>query len=152
MSTRFMTMVSTVSRLDRLIRKKKMDGMRDLGLKSSHTLILYLLQGNPQGLTFGELTDLSHSDAGLLSRTLKDLVSKGYVVKDGEEGRYKALYTLSRQGNDLALQIVRRIEQAEAFVRQGISDQDMELFYSIAGRLADNMEQLPEIWRKENDS
>lgn len=148
MSKKFIKMVTSVSRLDRLIRKGKTDGTRDLGLKSSHTLLLYLLEQKPEGYLFADLCQDSDSDSGLCSRTLKELRQAGLVEKIGEEGRYKALYFLSEEGRKQAQYISQRIDEAETLVREGISEEDMETFYKVAQALAVNLEQLPAKWRK----
>lgn len=147
MSKRFLSLSESVSRLDRELRRVKMQGMKEFGLKSSHTLVLYLLYTQPEGCSFAQLAEGSSSDAGLLSRTLHELRDLHLIEKNGEDGKYKQIYVLSEQGKDYGASISRRIEEAEQLVRQDLDEQDLETFYKVAAQISKNLSELPDQWR-----
>lgn len=147
MSYRFLHFSESIARLDRLMRKAKMNGTRDLGLKSSHTMILYLLHEKPEGRSFAEMAALSISDTGLMSRTLKELRDLNLIEKIEVDGKYKAVYQLTSEGRARASSIAARIEQAENIVSADISEEDVNAFYRVADQITRNIEKLPSQWR-----
>lgn len=146
MNTGFMRLVRTIGELDRRIRRGKGNGMKDLGLKSSHTVLLYLLDQNPEGLPFTELKTLASMDAGQASRTLQDLQDRGLIEKN-DTRQYRIPIRLSEEGKETARIVSARVNEAQAMVRQGISEEQLESFYDTCSKMLENLNKLPETWR-----
>lgn len=148
MSEGFLKMINHVAILDRQIRKGKALGSQGTNCKSSYILFLHLLHQHPNGMLFSELCEQSSQDAGLASRVLKEMRQENLVIKNEESGKYKALYTLTEQGKELAHLADERIRIAQRAAVQGIDPKDLQTFYQVAAQLAANIETLPEHWRK----
>ena len=146
MRERFAIFTIQISRLQKLVQKLKTDGMSRFGLKGVDALCLYQLaqQGT---MTFAELSEQCDLDPALISRTMAGLSRKGIVRKDG--GKYKGRYSLTPEGAALASQISGIISRIQTQADQGISEEDLLIFYRVLGRLTENLERLnntPEIF------
>ena len=80
------------------VSKLKAAQMDAFSLSGAHTNCLCRLH-EAGSLTQGELTRLEQMDRSQVSRVLRDLAQKGYVVSDTQAG-YKRRYTLTRRGAD----------------------------------------------------
>ena len=88
---------------NRYIQKIKEIEMQQFGLHAMHTMCLYYLNKNRQGLTSGQLTQLCREDKAAISRCLKQLTSLGYVYADktDEKRTYRSLLYLTDEGKSL---------------------------------------------------
>lgn len=141
MTERFATFTINLSKLNKLIQKLKTNGMGQFGLKSVDTLCLYQLAEHGT-LTFSELAERCDLDGALVSRTLRDLVAKGMVEKDGDPGKYHAHYSLTPAGNTQTGEIIRIIRATQARADEGISPEDLVVFYRVLLRLTENFEKM----------
>ena len=141
MSQRFTTFTIKISRLNKLIQKLKADGMGQFGLKGVDTLCLYQLADH-EALTFSEIAERCDLDGALVSRTLRGLVAKGMVEKDGAPGKYHARYSLTQQGRAQTDEIIRIIHTIQTHADTGIPTEDLVVFYRVLLRLTDNFEQM----------
>lgn len=152
MSVRFSKFTVSLNRLSRLIRKLKMNGMKEFSLKGEQTAILYQLYEHQQGLQFSALVSLCSLDAALVSRNIKKLRELDYVDKTGEEGKYKALIYLTDKGRHLMKEVGAIIDQVESEAAKDISDSDLEIFYKVLDKITYNLENLPADWSNRYDS
>lgn len=142
MDDRFLQFTIAISRMNKEIQSFKTDGMGRLGLKATHTTVLYILLGEPEGLRFSQITARSDLDQALVSRTLADLAASGLVEKLGESGRYNAPYRLTADGERQARQIALAIRAVQEGADQGIDPQELAVFYKVLGQLLHNFEAM----------
>ena len=140
MDTRFFRLTTSVGRLQKLIQKIKTEGMGQVDLKGSHTVVLCLLAACPEGLHFAELTERCELDPALISRVLASLTRAGYVNKDGAPGKYNALYTLTPEGLQCADRVNTVITAFRQKADKDISPEELETFYSVLDRMTANLE------------
>ena len=72
---RFEAFTGYMLQFNRYIQKIKEIEMQQFGLHAMHTMCLYYLNKNRQGLTSGQLTQLCREDKAAISRCLKQLTS-----------------------------------------------------------------------------
>jgi len=81
MAQGFIRLSLCVNRLNKLIRKLKMDGMTQFDLKGEQLLLLDLLYEAQEGLSMNQLVEQSEQDTGFVSRNLKVLQEDHLVDK-----------------------------------------------------------------------
>ena len=140
MTDRFTLFTIRNSHLNKLIQKLKTEGMGRFGLKGVDTLCLYQL-GLHGPMTFAEIAGHCDLDPALVSRTLRGLTRSNMVCKEG--GKYKALYSLTEEGQELNRSITAIICRIQNTAIQGITLSEMATFYRVLDRLTDNLEHLP---------
>ena len=144
MQDRFMEFTIAVSRMNKLIQKLKTEGMRMFGLKAADTLCLYRLMSCEEGLTFSEIAQGCDLDPALVSRLLKDLVANGMVEKDGEPGKYHAKYFLTAAAKGKMAEIAEIISKLQELADSGITEEELDAFYSCLEKLTANFEKMAE--------
>ena len=123
------------------IHKIKLDTAPDLGIKSVHVFWIYLLRKHPEGLTATELAARSEIDRSLVSRELQKLCTDGYIMSMGGTGKrrnYNSRLVLTEKGIELAGHIRRKAMEVQASVDEGISEEELEIFYTILEKLYEN--------------
>ena len=123
------------------IHKIKLDTAPDLGIKSVHVFWIYLLRKHPEGLTATELAARSEIDRSLVSRELQKLCADGYIMSMGGTGKrrnYNSRLVLTEKGIELAGHIRRKAMEVQASVDEGISEEELEIFYTILEKLYEN--------------
>lgn len=141
MTERFARFTMTLSRLNKYIQKLKTNGMGSCGLKAVDTLCIYQLakQGS---MSFSQVAESCELDAGLVSRTLRDLVKNGMVEKSGTPGKYNAVYSLTDQGREKSRYIQTVVLKVQEQADRGISPQELETFYRVLDQLTRNFEEI----------
>ncbi len=138
---KFTIFTQQISRLNKLLTQIKTDGMEPLGLKAVHAQLIYQLHLTP-GQKFSELKKNCDSDAALISRALKELCASENVIRHGDATKYNATYSLSSKGEEscryIRAVVKAVINQADA----GISDDDLDTFYSVLLRIISNFENM----------
>lgn len=140
----FVAFTVAISRLNKLVQKVKSEGMQLFGLKGVHTLCLYQLMQNPDGLSFAEVAASCDLDQALVSRVLKELQEKELIRREGMPGKYKATYFLAESAWEQVTEMGRIVENAQEFVDEGIEKEDLETFYKVVEQLTGNFERLAE--------
>lgn len=156
MRNRFETFAICVTELNRCLQKIKEAEMKPFGLQAKHAMCLYYLGKNGGGLTVTQLTNLCHEDKAAVSRSLGQLMEKGFVysapLSDNETAAqipikqdsgiaepisikpnkrsYRTPHYLTPKGTELVTLIDQRIEAALLHVGSGLSDSRRETFYS----------------------
>lgn len=123
------------------IHKIKLDTAPDLGIKSVHVFWIYLLHKHPEGLTATELAAHSEIDRSLVSRELQKLCADGYIMSMGGTGKrrnYNSRLVLTEKGIELAGHIRRKAMEVQASADEGISEEELEIFYTILEKLYEN--------------
>ena len=123
------------------IHKIKLDTAPDLGIKSVHVFWIYLLRKHPDGLTATELAARSEIDRSLVSRELQKLFADGYIMSVGGTGKrrnYNSRIVLTEKGMELAEHIRREAMTVQARADEGISAEELEVFYTVLEKLYGN--------------
>lgn len=142
MEDNFILFSTAVSRLNKQIQALKTDGMQIFGLKAVHTVCMYQLLEQPQGMSFSEVQEACDLDQALVSRILAKLTAIGMVVKEGEPGKYNARYRLTRSGERIALHIRDVVREIQLAADAGITPEELETFYSVMNKLRYNLDHL----------
>lgn len=141
MESRFENFISLIIEISRSIQRIKDAKMSELGLKASHTMVLYYLSQHGDGLTATNLTELCIIDKAAISRTLKQLICMELIYTNHVENKrsYRNRYYLTDEGKELASNINSIIEDALATAGVGIDDETRTIMYKGLRSIRDNL-------------
>ena len=139
---RFEKFALLIDGVQKCIQKFKTNVAPNLGIKSVHVLWMYELYIHPDGLTSAELATKSNIDPSLISRELAALRKKGYITKETTPGKrnYNARITLTPEGEIMARNLHTQALCVQDLVGEGISKNELAVFYSVLERLNDNLQ------------
>ncbi len=138
MITRFELFTTTITQIYKNLQKVKMQEMADLELRGIHVMCLFQLNRHPEGLTVTQLSNLCGEDKAATSRTVSDLVQKGFITTDKEK-KYRAPIVLTENGQNVANQIDQQAAQAVEAVGQGLTEEEREIFYKALATISENL-------------
>lgn len=141
---RFEKFTLLIDGIHKSIGKIKFDTAPYLGIKSVHVFWIYELSLHPDGLTAAEIAAVSMVDRSLVSREIAALKKDGYVASEdtGKKRNYNARITLTEKGNELAAKITEEATRVQSRVDEGITDEELEGFYSTLEKLYANFAAL----------
>ena len=141
---RFEKFALLIDGVQKCIQKFKNNIAPVLGIKSVHVLWIYELYLHPDGLTSAELAVRSNIDPSLISRELAALKKQGYITKEVTPGKrnYNSRITLTDDGEALAKKIYAKALEVQGKVDEGVSTNDLVIFYSVLERLHQNLEKI----------
>lgn len=141
MIERFEVFASSINRIYRCVQKIKSSKMTEFGLKGTQVMCLVRLMKNQEGFTAAELSNICMEDKGAISRAVSNLEEKGLVVFDEQAGkrRYRAKIRLTEEGRNAAGQIVKIIEKSMLQAGNGLSDEEIKIFYKGLDIISDNL-------------
>ena len=141
---RFEKFALLIDGVQKCVQKFKTNIAPELGIKSVHVLWIYELYIHPEGLTSAELAVKSNIDPSLISRELANLKRRGYITKETTPGKrtYNARITLTDEGKMLAQTIHRDALAVQSRVNEGVSTEDLAIFYEVLEKLHDNLEKI----------
>lgn len=139
--SRFSLFIGLLGGASKSIQRLKAAGMEPYKLSAAHTDCVCLLAGAmPEGMTQTQLAARLNMDRAQISRVLRDLRERAYVLAGGGAG-YKRRYLLTEAGARLAGEANRIIREVNAFVSGGIPREEIDAFYRtfriIVERLAE---------------
>ena len=121
------------------IQSLKVKHMEKYGLTGTHTMCLRHLCENGNGLTKGEIASLCDIDKAQITRIVNELIKKEYVTSDTSQRAYNRRFFLTDMGRKITDEINEKIIEINTFVSGDISDEDIEHFYKIFGRINKNL-------------
>ena len=127
------------------IHKIKLDTAPYLGIKGVHVFWIYLLHKHSEGLTATELAALSEIDRSLVSREIAKLCADGYIMSVGGTGKkknYNSRLVLTEKGMELAEYIRREAIEVQTLADDGITEEELKLFYTVLEKLNDNFTKI----------
>lgn len=141
---RFESFILLIDAIHKSINKIKMDIAPGCAIKSVHTMWLYELLRNSQGLTASEIAGKTMIDRSLVSREIMALMRGGYVMSASCEGKrsYNSVITLTEKGKELAEQIAQTALKIQNEVSFDIDKDELSVFYSVLYRLYTNIETI----------
>ena len=142
---RFGKFTLLIDGINKNIQKIKLDKAPYMGIKSVHIFWIYLLRKHPDGLTATELAARSEIDRSLVSRELQKLCADGYIMSMGGTGKrrnYNSRLVLTEKGAELAEYIRREAMAVQARADAGITEEELELFYTVLEKLHNNFSEM----------
>ena len=140
MLNRFETFTLLINRINRNIRKIKIQEMASYGLRSIHVSCLYYLR-TIDGLTAKDLCDRCAEDKATISRALDFLEQEGYLVNSR---RYKSTLTLTEKGVAVGDEIVGKIAAVLDAISDGLTAEEREAFYRSLTIISDRLDAVAE--------
>ncbi len=138
-AVRFEKFTLLIDGIHKSISKLKNKRVPTLGIKSVHVLWLYQLMHHPEGLTAAQIAAAGMVDRSLVSREIESLMSRGYITR-----MKSRRYTLTESGAALALTIRDMVKGVQNDADEGISEEELFLFYSVLERLHANFTRMTE--------
>ena len=141
---RFESFILLIDAIHKCINKIKMDIAPERAIKSVHTMWLYELLRNPDGLTATEIANKTMIDRSLVSREINTLMREGYVKGASSEGKrnYNSVITLTEKGKELAEEIAESALKIQNEVSRDVAGDELSVFYSVLERLYNNIESI----------
>ena len=141
---RFEFFVLNIDAIHKSIGRVKQDIIADTELKGVHTLWLYELWKNRDGLTSAQLAAKSNIDRSLVSREVRFLMDSGYITLAGgaKKRGYNTRLLLTDLGRELGEEIFNSAKTIQTAVGDGISDEELSVFYDVLSRLNANFDKL----------
>ena len=141
---RFESFILLIDAIHKSINKIKTCIAPESSVKSVHTMWLYELLRNPDGLTATEIATKTRIDRSLVSREINSLVREGFVKSDSEKGKrnYNAVITLTEKGKILAEEIAKSALKIQNLVSRDVEMDELSVFYSVLERLYRNIEEI----------
>ena len=140
---RFEIFSASVLHLVKSVQVLKAQKMAEYGLKGTTAAALCRVLESENGLTPTELCVACEIDKAQVSRSVAELVEKGFLVRDAIDAhRYKQKYRLTAAGRRAAIDVSRAIREIEEAVSRGISPIELDRFYHTLYCLCDNFEAL----------
>ena len=139
-NNRFEKFTLLIDGIHKSIHKIKVDQAPRLGVKGVHVFWIFELYSHPEGLTATELASVSRIDRSLVSREIEALKSDGYIAvpEKARPRKYNEPLLLTDKGRALAESIVEKVNGIQNSVSQGITPEEIKIFYSVLERLYDN--------------
>ncbi len=132
-----------IKMLSRFVYQLKENVIRKKGLKTIHVeCLFYLRYKGPLSAT--ELISLTLEDKAAISKALKILKEKEYIVYDNK-GKYKEKIALTVSGEVLTSDIQKEIAPALEKARIGISDEEAMNFIVTMKKICLNLKDYLEI-------
>lgn len=139
---RFERFTLLIEGIHKSINKLKLMNVPSLGIKSVHVFWLYQLSRHPEGMSAAELAIASMIDRSLVSREIKALKGGGYIsVAKGRR------YVLTDSGKELAVRISEIVKEIQREADIGITEAELESFYSTLMKLNDNFNTIIEKYQ-----
>ncbi len=142
MKERFDTFTVLIANISRSIHRIKTETMSKYGLKASHVSCIFYLSKKGE-LTARELCELCSEDKANVSRSIKELEQKGYVVcrKDSSK-RYHSPLALTSIGKEVANYIIEKIVYTLSLTNNGITDSELTTMYKSLKIISDNLDSI----------
>ena len=141
---RFLIFYQSFEKVLKDIKKKEMAYMSEYGLRAVHMRCLMRIKKSDKGMTITQLAKATGTDKALISRVIKELTLDGFVTTKtaGEDKTYNKKYYLTEQSERVVSDINEDIVQYMAAARNGIPEDDMQVFYATLARLTQNISQI----------
>lgn len=136
---RFELFSTGVAHLVKTLQYLKSRKMGQYDLKGTTCLCLCLIFSSEEGLTAGELSSRGDIDKAQVSRCMTELMQRGFIYRDDRNGhRYRQKYLLTEAGREAASDISATTLRIQQIAEQGVSEEDLQVFYSVLTKMCDN--------------
>ncbi len=141
MEDRYTNFTRLMLNISRCVQKIKKVEMEKLGFKGNQVEVLLALSQRKEGLNFAELCEACDEDKAAISRTVKDLTSKGLLLQEGEQ-KYKNNIKLTDQGREVGRLVCGKIEDFIELGSRGVSLKEREKMYEILEKISKNLTKI----------
>lgn len=142
---RFRKFTLLIDSVSKSIHKMKVDTVPYLGIKSVHVFWILTLYCHAEGLTATEIASNRQIDRSLVSREIAELLADGYIEYVGTTGKrrnYNTRLALTEKGRELARVLFKEAMDVQNMADEGITEEELEVFYSVLERLHDNLSDI----------
>lgn len=140
---RFEVFTLALSEMTSSWNKIATEELKPYGLKGSCIIYLIALYKIPQGLTAANLCEMCNRDKAEVSRAVKSLEDKGFVVRTNTTvSGYRASITLTDEGKKITYELRERIKQLVEEGGKGLSEEEREIFYDVLARISCNLKSI----------
>lgn len=143
--SRFAQFTVLIASAAKSIQRLKIARMEQFHLSAAHTNCLCRLAQSPSGLTQRELSRLENVDRAQISRVLRELGERGYVLPGAQSG-YKSRYRLTALGAQTADEIQSIIREINQFVSGQIPQTEIDSFYGTFKTITENLSKAVRLY------
>lgn len=149
MENRYTKFTILINNIYRSIHKIKSAETKKLGLKSTHvSCLFYLYEFGTQ--TAATLCSICNEDKASMSRVLKDLETKGYIVSEETfPKKYRSKLSLTESGSKVAEKISGIAGNMVSAGSNGLPKEKREIFYDALELIAGNLEKICEDYKND---
>ena len=143
MIERFERFSYAIFEISRCWHKLAAEEMAKYSLKGPYAVYLLAVQRSKEGLTAAQLCELCGRDKADVSRAISVMEEKNLMKRDtAGSKRYRALVTLTEEGERAARHVCRRASLAVEHAGKGYSEADREIFWQVLDTIASNLQHL----------
>lgn len=145
MRERFSIFAFAIIRIYKYIKALESELAARIGVKGVHVFWIYTLFCEPDGLTASEIAQKNHVNRSLVSREIVRLEKEEIIAYRDEQdchNKYNAKIVLTDKGKEVARSIFKAGLETQQAVGRDIADGELKTFYSVLGRLADNLSHI----------
>lgn len=140
MIDRFERFSFAISEIYRYWHRIAADVMEQHGLKGPYAVYFTTMYQYPQGMTAARLVELCGRDKADVSRALTVLEKQQLIRRQGSN--YRALVSLTEEGNKIAELVNEKARAAVAYGGRGLTDEQREVLYYCLDTIASNLQTL----------
>ena len=119
------------------------DELKPFGLKGTYVIYLIAMYKHPEGLTAANLSEMCNRDKAEVSRAIKTLESKKFIVRENVTvNGYRAKITLTDEGYRVTTAVRERIKLAVEKGGEGLSQAQREDFYLALETIGKNLKSI----------
>ena len=119
------------------------DELKPFGLKGTCVIYLIAMYKHPEGLTAANLSEMCNRDKAEVSRAIKTLESKNFIVRENVTvNGYRAKITLTDEGYCVTTTVRERIKLAVEKGGEGLTESQREDFYLALETIAKNLKDI----------
>ncbi|MCM1307372.1 MAG: MarR family winged helix-turn-helix transcriptional regulator [Butyrivibrio sp.] len=138
MLNRFDMFTTSVTQIYKSLQRIKNREMTEFNLKGTHTMCIFRLGRNPEGMTLTALSAACEEDKAAMSRTVAELTRDGYVTVGGAH-KYRAPITLTDKGRLVAARVNEMVAEAVAAGGGGLTEEERLNFYHALELISENL-------------
>lgn len=143
MIERFERFSYAIFEISRCWHKLAAEEMAKYGLKGPYAVYLLAIQRSPGGITSAQLCELCGRDKADVSRAISAMEQQGLIRRQCEGSKhYRALLTLTEEGEKAAQHVYRRASLAVEHAGNGYSEAQREIFWKVLDTIASNLQTL----------
>ena len=152
MENRYDKFTKLITNINRNIQKIKKVVMEQLGLKGNQVQVMFhLYKQKKEGISLTKLASICDEDKAAISRTIKELESKGFVfVEENIDQKYRNPIKLTEKGLKVGEIVSQKIDEFFNLGRDGVLPSDIDRFYFLLNLISDNLQNIYDSLEKDD--
>ncbi|MBQ3022474.1 MAG: hypothetical protein IJD91_04015 [Clostridia bacterium] len=119
--------------------------LKPYGLKGGYVVYLIALFKAPHGLTAANLSQMCNRDKAEVSRAVKALELKEFVIRTNTTSTgYRASISLTQKGREVTHSLRERVKLVVEKGGEGLSDSERDIFYNSLEIISKNLKVISE--------